>query len=290
MRLKIWQEDVTQPPNSGRRFKSIFRLPAPHRVPFVSLDFRNVDLDTWLALITRDGYLMVMEPVMPDTLGEWQALDQFRVCQAPARGEETSFRVQFHHDSFDATHSLKPDSDRKSLSLVVAAMDTVKIYRTDSSRRFYHAIELTGHGGLVRDISWANGSVRGYDLIASGCKDGFVRIFEVYTSMSGTGAHGHHNHRNGQAVAQSPSQRATAQSGIGSALANRAPVTASPRPANVDTPFRHEYREVACIDSHHLDVWQVQWSFAGMLPLCNELLLRLPADLACNRRLLNIFR
>jgi hypothetical protein len=39
-----------------------------------------------------------------------------------------------------------------------------------------------------------------------------------------------------------------------------------------------------------LDVWQVQWSFAGMLPLCNELLLRLPADLACKRRLLNIFR
>ncbi|KUL82369.1 hypothetical protein ZTR_09804 [Talaromyces verruculosus] len=264
MRLKIWQEDVTQPPNSGRRFKSIFRLPAPHRVPFVSLDFRNVELDTWLALITRDGYLMVMEPVMPDTLGEWQALDQFRVCQAPARGEETSFRVQFHHDSFDATHSLKPDSDRKSLSLVVAAMDTVKIYRTDSSRRFYHAVELTGHGGLVRDISWANGSVRGYDLIASGCKDGFVRIFEVYTSMSGNGNHGNHHHnRNGQVVAQSPSQRATAQSGIGSALANRAQVTASPRPANVDTPFRHEYREVACIDSHHLDVWQVQWSFAG---------------------------
>lgn len=264
MRLKIWQEDVTQPPNSGRRFKSIYRLPAPHRVPFVSIDFRNVDLDTWMALITRDGYLMVMEPVMPDTLGEWQALDQFRVCPAPARGEETSFRVQFHHDSFDATHSLKPDNDRKSLSLVVAAMDTVKIYRTDSSRRFYHAVELTGHGGLVRDISWANGSVRGYDLIASGCKDGFVRIFEVYTFLSGNGAHGNHNHRNGQVSAPSPSQRATAQSGIGSALANRAPVTASPRPANVDTPFRHEYREVACIDSHHLDVWQVQWSFAGM--------------------------
>ncbi|KAH8691371.1 putative nuclear pore protein [Talaromyces proteolyticus] len=265
MRLKIWQEDVTQPPNSGRRFKSIYRLTAPHRVPFVSLDFRNVDLDTWLALITRDGYLMVMEPVMPDSLVEWQALDQFRVCPAPQRGEETSFQVQFHHDAFDVTHPLMPEGDRKGLSLVVAAMNTVKIYRTDASRRFYHAIELTGHGGLVRDISWANGSVRGFDLIASGCKDGYVRIFEVYTSLSNSGAHA--NHRQSQASALSPSQRATVQSGISSALANRAPTTSSHRPAGGDTPFKHEFKEVACIDSRHLDVWQVQFSFAGMFDI-----------------------
>jgi nucleoporin SEH1 len=262
MKLKIWQEDVTQPPNSGRRFKSIYRLTAPHRVPFVSLDFRNVDLETWLALITRDGYLMVMEPITPDTLGDWQVLDQFRVCAAPQRGEESSFRIQFHHDPVDVTHSLFPEWDRKSLSLVVAAMDTVKIYRTDASRRFYHAIELTGHGGLVRDISWANGSVRGFDLIASGGKDGLVRIFEVYTSLSGTGAH-HGNNRQAHASAPSPSSRATVQSGIGSALANRPPLSASHRPAGGDHQFKHEFREVACIDSRHLDVWQVEFSYAG---------------------------
>lgn len=35
MKFKIWQEDVTQPPNSGRRFRPIFRMMAPHRHPFV---------------------------------------------------------------------------------------------------------------------------------------------------------------------------------------------------------------------------------------------------------------
>ncbi|KAB8209907.1 amino acid permease-domain-containing protein [Aspergillus parasiticus] len=148
MKCKIWQEDVTQPPNSGRRFRSIFRMTAPHRHPFVSIDFRNIDLESWLAVITRDGFLMVMEPVSPDTLADWQPLDQFRVCTAPQRGEETSFKVQFHHDPTDITHSVLPSSDRKSLSLVVAAMDSVKVYRTDASRRFYHAIELSSHGGL----------------------------------------------------------------------------------------------------------------------------------------------
>jgi nucleoporin SEH1 len=143
MKLKLWQEDVTQPPNSGRRFRCIFRLTAPERHPFVSLDFRNIDLESWMAAITRDGYLMVLEPTSPDTLADWQTIDQFRVCNAPERGEETSFKVQFHHDPTDITHTVSPDSDRKSMSLVVAAMDTVKIYRTDSNRQFYHAIEWT---------------------------------------------------------------------------------------------------------------------------------------------------
>lgn len=266
MKCKIWQEDVTQPPNSGRRFRPIFRMTAPQRHPFVSLDFRNIDLESWLAVITRDGYLMVMEPVSPDTLADWQPLDQFRVCTAPQRGEETSFKVQFHHDPTDITHSVLPSSDRKSLSLVVAAMDTVKIYRTDANRRFYHAIELTGHGGLVRDISWANGSVRGYDLIASGCKDGFVRVFEVYTTVVSHNKNGPHHSKNNlhaENLAQSPSVRATSQSGIGSALANRVPASITSRPTTGDSPFKHSFKEVACVDSKHLDVWQVEFSYAG---------------------------
>ncbi|KAJ5569639.1 uncharacterized protein N7459_009069 [Penicillium hispanicum] len=263
MKLKIWQEDVTQPPNSGRRFRSIFRMTAPQRHPFVSLDFRNIDLESWLAVITRDGYLMIMEPVSPDSLADWQTLDQFRVCTAPERGEETSFKVQFHHDSTDITHTLLPESDRKSLSLVVAAMDSVKVYRTDANRRFYLAIELNGHGGLVRDISWANGSVRGYDLIASGGKDGLVRIFEVYTTATDQGSQTPNSRKTERRQQQSSSARATSQSGIGNALANRAPASVSNRQASADSLFRHSFKQVACIDSKHLDVWQVEFSFAG---------------------------
>ncbi|KAJ5784866.1 uncharacterized protein N7503_010078 [Penicillium pulvis] len=261
MKLKVWQEDVTQSPNSGRRFRCIFRMTAPHRHPFVSLDFRNIDLESWMAVITRDGYLMVMEPVSPDSLAEWQPVDQFRVCAAPERGEETSFKVQFHHDPTDITHSIQPDSDRKSLSLVVAAMDSVKVYRTDANRRFYHAIELNGHASLVRDISWANGSVRGYDLIASGGKDGLVRIFEVYTTPINPQTPGSRKAERRQQ--QSPSVRATSQSGIGSALANQDSESMSNRQASGDSLFKHSFKQVACVDSRHLDVWQVEFSFAG---------------------------
>lgn len=262
MKFKMWQEDVTQPPNSGRRFRPIFRMTAPQRYPFVSLDFRNYDLETWLALITRDGYLMIMEPVNPDSLSDWQTIDQFRVCAAPHRGEEASFKVQFHHDPSDMTRLLMPSWDRRALSLVVAAMDTVKVYRTDANRQFYHAIELSGHAGLVRDISWANGSVRGHDLIASGCKDGFVRIFELYTSVASTENQSEKS-RNTELHSQTPSTRPITQSGIGSALANRAPISSSDRRATDESPFKHSFKEVARLDSKHLDVWQVEFSYAG---------------------------
>lgn len=251
-----------QPPNSGRRFKSIFRLTAPYRHPFVSVDFRNIGLETWVAVITRDGYLMIMEPVSPDNLADWQPLDQFRVCAEPQRGEETSFKVQFHHDPSDITQSVLPSWDKRSLSLVVSAMDTIKVYRTDASRRFYHAIELSGHGALVRDISWANGSARGYDLIAAGCNDGFIRIYEVYTSVSSSGSQ-NSNRRHSEPSTQSPSVRATSQSGIGSALAGRASTSIPSRQGVGDSPFKHSYKEVACIDCKHLDVWQVEFSQAG---------------------------
>lgn len=227
-------------------------------------------MDTWIAAITRDGYLVVLEPKEPDKYKDWLTVDQFRVCTAPERGEETSFRVQFHHDPADITHTILPQSDRRSLSLVVAAMDTVKIYRTDEDRRFYHAIELSGHGGLVRDISWANGSVRGYDLIASGGKEGLLRIFEVYTTPNDQDSQ-KTNSRKAERRQQQSSSRATSRSGIGSALANRAPVSASNRQASGETPFRHSFKEVACIDTKHLDVWQVEFSFAGksiFLPFC----------------------
>ncbi|EPS28152.1 hypothetical protein PDE_03098 [Penicillium oxalicum 114-2] len=263
MRLKIWQEDPTQAPGSGRRFRSIFRLTAPNRHPFVSLDFRNIDLESWLAVITRDGYLMVFEPVTPDSLADWQAIDQFRVCTQPERGEDTSFKVQFHHGPSDITHTILPESDRKSLSLVVAAMNTVKIYRTDASRRFYHAIELTGHSSLVRDVSWARGSVRGYDLIASGGRDGLIRIFEVYTTNAAQGSQPAGSRKAENRQQQSSATQSTTQSGIGTALANRTPKSNSSRQATGDTPFRHSFKQVACLDSKHLDVWQVEFSFAG---------------------------
>lgn len=284
MKFKLWQEDVTQAPNSGRRFRLCFILKSSVRTPFVSMDFRNIDLDSWIALITRDGFLTVLEPVDSDKLSDWQNMDSFRVCPEPVRGEETSFKVQFHHDPMDMTHILMPGWDRRSLSLVVAAMDLVRIFRTDSNRRFYQAIELAGHGGLVRDIAWAPGSIRGYDLVASGCKDGYVRVWEVHTKCSRNAAHKYLANNNDDRVPQRsslPSARhVDSNSGITSALKPAGGNRAVDLRQNRESCFTHIAKEAAKIDTKHMDVWQVDFSKAGayMLPLIGIHFVNRPGD------------
>jgi nucleoporin SEH1 len=40
-------------------------------------------------------------------------------------------------------------------------------------------------GGLVRSVAWAPGGQRGYELIATGSKTGFVRIFKLEEAVEG---------------------------------------------------------------------------------------------------------
>lgn len=263
LKLKIWEEDVTQAPNSGRRFKCIWRHPSPVHTPYVCLDFKNIEMDTWLAVITRDGLLSVLEPTN-NTFNEWQVIDQFRVCETPARGEETSFKVQFHEEPVDLAHTLIPGSIKdKSLELVVAAMDTAKIYRTDANYKFYQAAELTGHPALVRDIAWANGCVRGFDIIASGCKDGNVRIFELRTAL----ANANQSSTTAAVSVTSPAPprgSVSSQSAITTGLTgDMSRLDLAERDTSTARQFRHTIKEVANFNSKHRDVWQVEFSKAG---------------------------
>ena len=70
---RLWEEDLSYAPNSGRRFKQIMTpLASKTQLPWVSLDFKNINTESYLALITRDGELSVMEPKDHDMLSnEW---------------------------------------------------------------------------------------------------------------------------------------------------------------------------------------------------------------------------
>jgi nucleoporin SEH1 len=74
-------------------------------------------------------------------------------------------------------------------------MDTVKVYRSrdvvttsygvqSTKKEFYLAAEVPGHRGLVRDVAWAPGNIRGYDMIATACQDGYARVFRLETPYS----------------------------------------------------------------------------------------------------------
>ncbi|KEF59272.1 uncharacterized protein A1O9_04116 [Exophiala aquamarina CBS 119918] len=194
LKCHVWMEEPSQAPNNGHRFRRIATIPSTPRVPFVSMDLKTVDnVYTYLALIDRQGLLSVYEPSSPDDLKDWILVDQFNVCGAhpPSRGDETSFKVRFDQNATPLAYINSVSDDRSQLSLVVSALNDVKVYRSviptnfgggdGSSHRlmFYEAAKLPRHPALVRDVAWAPFSVRGTDRVATACKDGSVRIFEL---------------------------------------------------------------------------------------------------------------
>jgi nucleoporin SEH1 len=190
-RFILWQENATEIPGAGRRFSNIYEQRSSTNVPFMSLDFKNINTETWVALTTRDGYLTVLEPLDHEILTSWQSIYGNYLVTTPDREDETSFKVAFHKEKLPSWTAVRAGLDRKALSLAVASMNTVKVFRANKDNqgnyRFYLAAELTGARALVRDVAWANGSMRGWDVIATGSKDGCVRIYELRPDAPGAG-------------------------------------------------------------------------------------------------------
>ena len=261
--MRVWEEDVNEAANSGRRFKKIFELVTPTGVPFMGLGFKNVGMETYCAVVTRDGFLTVMEPEDHDELSAWKVMWSDYLCPTPARTEETGFRLSWHQEKLPAWTAVVAGLERQSLSVAVAVGEVVRVYRTDRERRFYVACVLEGAKGLIRDVSWANGSMRGFDVIATASKDGFVRIYEVHTpgaTAMSTSSAPQTNGPNGVSSQQSSSRQP--RSGIGAGLASGA---RGRRDDNTAAPgaIKQEAKLVAEFEAHDGAPWRVSWSQMG---------------------------
>lgn len=264
---------------------------------------------TYLALLATDGRLTILENDQPESLSEYAAVDEFIVAPKPSRGEELAFRVRFDPNPEPCYTALRAGVTSDSLGLVVAAMNTVKIYRSrdvvttsmgiqQTKREFYLAVDISGHRGLVRDLAWAPGNIRGYDIIATACQDGYARVFRVETPYSEDDGRSwsagdllrsqHHSARdttksNG---ASTPSERHTPQqgpqqpptpqihaqshhqhhhpSGLSTGLAKsgtHGDRQWSGQPGQV----KHIYREISRLDNHRTPVWRIGFDDDGQI-------------------------
>ncbi|KAI4865451.1 WD domain-containing protein [Hypoxylon rubiginosum] len=200
-RFRLWAEDPSAAP--GRRFssrdgngKSVSELRSG-RAPFRSFSVKHDEVTrcTYVALLSADGHLIVYEGEEPENLTDYAKFDDFQVCAKPNRGEETCFKVRFDPNPEPCYTALRAGVPTDALSLVVSGLTMVKIYRTRDTvtssfgaaargREFYLAIEIREHNHLVRDVAWAPGNYRGYDMVATACQDGFVRVFRIDTPFS----------------------------------------------------------------------------------------------------------
>jgi nucleoporin SEH1 len=216
----------------------------------------------------------------------WSTIDQFIVCDKPARGEEISFKVRFDPNLEPSYAAIREGVPRDSLGVIVAGMNTARLWRTKvishdvslgsgSSREFYIAADLTGHRGLVRDVAWAPGSIRGFDICATACKDGLIRVFEVHTPPK-DGREVHSSEYSKYPVSQAvvPAQRGSdntprnGPSGISTGLATVRSGPSGNRQQDGQSQLGqvpHVVEEVARLDAHRGAVWRVNFDDDGQM-------------------------
>lgn len=265
----LWLESQTSDIQSGHRYKQIHRIPTKSSRPWQSLDFKSHGLETYLALTSFDGSLSIFEPRdhgdLTDDWLEWSPSSDFHVLEpVPPPSVETGFHVAWCPERVPCFTAVEAGLDKKSMGLVVAAMELARVFRTDKERRLYLAAELTGAQDIVRSVAWSRGSMRGFDVLAAGSKDGIVRLYELHTP--------HHKRPARTSIDNgvgTPAQQRlkVARSGIGAGLAEMSraaqPVAEAEEYAHDPSHVVHEVRLVAELRGHLGAVWHVNFSFTG---------------------------
>jgi nucleoporin SEH1 len=299
-RFKLWAEDPSAAP--GRRFSTASRgnngkaafETRSNKAPYRSFSMKHNEetRHTYLALLAADGRLTVYENEQPENLDQYGLIDEFSVCHKPGRGEEVSFRVRFDPNPDPCYTALRAGVLTDSLGLVVAGMSTVRIYRSrdvvttsygvaQAQKEFYLAAEIAGHRGLVRDVAWAPGNIRGYDVIATACQDGFVRVFKVETPFDAddgkswstadltktdhhTNAVQHAGISSSGGGSSALNEKSNLHSGLSASLA-KSGANGEGRHAGSSQPgtVKHTVREVTKLDSHRTPVWRVDFDDDG---------------------------
>ncbi|PNY28329.1 Nucleoporin SEH1 [Tolypocladium capitatum] len=289
--FRLWAEDPSAAP--GRRFcsgRSVSGRPAfdtrSSRAPYRSFSMKHNEetRHTYLALLATDGRLTVYENDQPENLSEYSSIDEFTICPKPSRGEEASFKVRFDPNPEPCYAALRAGVTSDALGLVVAAMDAVKIYRSrdvittsygvsGTQKEFYLAVEIPGHRGLVRDVAWAPGNIRGYDIIATACQDGYARVFRIDTPYSAA---------DGKTWSAADLLKPTTQNSKDSSNKDEAekqrshPSTLSASLAKSGAQgdkhlsgqpgqVNHTFREISRLDNHRTPVWRIGFDDDGQI-------------------------
>ena len=208
-------------------------------------------------------------------------MDTVTVCEKPARGEETSFKVSFDPNLEPCYNAIRQGVQRDSLGLIVASMGRASIWRTKeishtvslgsaTTREFYLAAELRGHRGLVRDIAWAPGNIRGFDVVATACKDGFVRVFTVTTPAKGGKEASNKDYAKLPEQVSVPAYKSAengarnAPSGIGAGLAGARSANRQEAEGKQGEVL-HLVKEVSKLEASRTPVWRVEFDDDGQL-------------------------
>lgn len=165
--VRIWEEVQDRETLSGRRWRKMATL-TDARGPLYDLAFAPPHLGLRLGAIGSDGVLRVYDLLSPLDLRAWLLPQETPILNTPAvHNLQLDFSIQWCPARFS------PEK------IVVCALDQGYIYTRDRLDKFQLACMLPEHGMLIRLVAWAPLMGRTYQLLATACKDGFVRFVKL---------------------------------------------------------------------------------------------------------------
>ena len=196
--VKIWQEQVDELYGSGRRWLKLATLAIESHGPIYDVVFAPHHLGLKLGCIGLDGIVRIYESVDPADLTNWALTSEIPILsrRVPAKSLQSSFAVEWCPSKFARTEKfIVVALDQGFVYGTVSSLqedqanDPDQIQHTDSiakpNDKYVKICSLPDHNGLIRSVSWAPTMGRSYHLIATGCKDGYVRIFKASESATG---------------------------------------------------------------------------------------------------------
>ncbi|CCG22254.1 Seh1 protein [Candida orthopsilosis Co 90-125] len=184
--VKVWEEQPMELHGSGRRWTRLATLAIESYGPIYDVKFAPNHLGLKLGCIGSDGIFRIYESLEPNDLTNWALTIEIPILSQslPAKSLQSSFAIEWCPSKFTKTEKF-----------IVVALDQGFIYTsvpkdTDAgedggSEKYIKVCDLPEHNGLIRSVSWAPSMGRSYHLIATGCKDGYVRIFKATETPTG---------------------------------------------------------------------------------------------------------
>lgn len=204
--VKIWEERYDDDSNT-KRWTKLKTLADAHG-PLYDVCFLPAWLGLKIATIGNDGILRVYESSDPSDLTNWFLLDESKVLNNPVASHlQSDFNIKWCPSKFGCEKFVVSALDKAYIYYKSDDSSTSDINNTinssnntidnnnnnatttnnfnssqdleDNSGKYKLAITLPDHNGLIRSVSWAPPMGKSYHLIATACKDGYVRIFKL---------------------------------------------------------------------------------------------------------------
>lgn len=219
--INIWEEDPDAPERSGRHWMKLCTL-NDAMGPLYSVKFAPGHLGLRMGAIGNDGILRIYDALEPSDLRSWTLTSEVKVLtNPPASHLQSDFCLDWCSSRFSAER------------LVVCALDQAFVYERDKQGRLHNVCKLPGHQGLIRSVSWAPTFGHWHQLIATGCKDGKVRIFKITEKLDSS---------------VDPDDDQTTDSNAASSIV-----------PSVDVELLSEHAD------HNDEVWSVSWNLTGTI-------------------------